>query len=101
MSDLWWTSDESQAIQWCNDQYDHGSRKHVRYPDMFVVKFSGVFYVVNLFELSAHLMNASHSYVVYKRRKKSQKVRQSQLQQPVTAASLFPTKSALPIQVPS
>ena len=101
MSDLWWTSDESQAIQWCNDQYDRGCRKRVRYPDMFVVKFCGVFYVVNLFELTSHLMNASQSYVIYKRRKKSQKAKQSKLQKPIVASSLFSTQPILPVQVPS
>ncbi len=103
MSELWWTSDESQAIQWCNDQYDQGYRKGVRYPDMFVVKFCGVFYVVNLFELSAHLMNASQSYVVYKRRKALQKIKQHNIQNPVTATaiSLFPTNPVLPLRVSS
>lgn len=93
MSELWWTNDLSQAIQWCDDQYYDCLHKKARSSEMFVVQFCGVYYVVNCFELASYLLNARDKYIVYERRNESSKERK--MSEKVRPASLFPTRVPL------
>ena len=67
------TNHLSQAIQCCNKQYDYNITQKRHFPDMFVIKMCGIYYVLNGFEMQSVLVNAAHHYVVYSR--ETQKLR--------------------------